>query len=69
MTSSTKCWQCGKRLNKHPRTGELIYETVDMPMGTISVRVHKTCKQSALEVVYPNRPLDVEQGRALPKPF
>lgn len=68
MSSST-CWQCGKRLQKHQQTGELIYEVVSMPLGTHAVRVHKICKPDALLVLYPNRPLDVEQGRTLPKPF
>lgn len=62
--ASSKCWQCGKALQKHPKTGELIFRELDMPMGTITVRVHKICYDDARLVVYPNTPTEPVEGRA-----
>lgn len=63
MSKPSHCWQCGKPLNRHQKTGRLIYKLV---RGYL--RVHKICFKDALVAagVKMEPPPAPEEGRTMP---
>lgn len=46
MNERITCFQCGKKLQKHPSTGDLVFAKVLTRYDGVQ-RVHKVCQQDA----------------------